>query len=216
MCASFLSLATCKSQDKKVELKTEKDSVSYALGILFGSNIKKDFKDVDTHIIGKAIADVYENKPLKITTESANMYLSGVFQKNQEKAGAENEKAANDFLEQNKTKPGVITLPSGLQYKVIEEGKGAKPSANDKVKVHYHGTLTDGTVFDSSVERGEPITFSLDQVIPGWTEGLQLMSEGSTYMLFIPPALGYGPRGAGNIGPNSVLIFEVQLLEVIK
>ena len=138
----------------------------------------------------------------------------------QEKAAKDGEAAAKKaeaFLAANKAKPGVMTTPSGLQYKVITEGKGAKPAGEAQVKVHYTGTLVDGTKFDSSVDRGEPAVFGLNQVIPGWTEGLQLMTVGSKYMLYIPPALGYGPQGAGgSIGPNEALIFEVELLEIVK
>ncbi|HEY8405229.1 MAG TPA: FKBP-type peptidyl-prolyl cis-trans isomerase, partial [Flavobacteriales bacterium] len=118
------------------------------------------------------------------------------------------------FLEENKMKDGVQTTPSGLQYKVIHEGNGPKPAATDIVEVHYHGTLIDGTVFDSSVERGEPIRFPLNQVIPGWTEGLQLMSKGSKYILYVPENLAYGPRSMGSIKPYSTLIFEVELLDI--
>lgn len=128
---------------------------------------------------------------------------------------AANLKAGQDFLEANKTKPGVVALPSGLQYEIITEGSGAKPLASNKVTCHYHGMLIDGTVFDSSVRRGQPATFPLNAVIKGWTEGVQLMPMGSKWRFFIPPQLGYGERGAGaQIGPNSTLIFEVELLGI--
>jgi FKBP-type peptidyl-prolyl cis-trans isomerase FklB len=131
-----------------------------------------------------------------------------------EKAEA-NLKAGKDFLEANKTKPGVVALESGLQYTVLTEGTGAKPGARDKVTCHYHGTLIDGTVFDSSVQRGQPATFPLDRVISGWTEGLQLMPTGSKWRFFIPPNLGYGDRQvSAQIGPNSTLIFDVELLGI--
>lgn len=133
-----------------------------------------------------------------------------------EEANAEAIEKGNRFLAENASKAGIVTLPSGLQYKVITEGKGAKPTAQDRVKVHYHGTLIDGTTFDSSVDRGEPITFGVSQVIPGWTEALQLMPVGSKWMLYIPYNLGYGDRDAGSIPPYSVLIFEVELLEIEK
>jgi FKBP-type peptidyl-prolyl cis-trans isomerase FklB len=137
-----------------------------------------------------------------------------LFNMKSEKSSA-NLKAGQDFLEANKKKPGVITLPSGLQYEVITEGSGIKPGAKNKVTCHYHGTLTDGTVFDSSVKRGQPATFPLNMVIKGWTEGLQLMSVGSKWRFFIPPQLAYGDRQTGaHIGPNSTLIFEVELLDV--
>jgi len=135
-------------------------------------------------------------------------------QKNKDKAEA-NLKAGEDFLEQNKAKEGVVALPSGLQYQVLKEGEGAKPTANNKVTCHYHGTLIDGRIFDSSVQRGQPATFPLNQVIAGWTEGVQLMSVGSKYRFFIPSSLGYGNRQVGSdIGPNSALIFDVELLSI--
>lgn len=134
--------------------------------------------------------------------------------KNKEKAEA-NLKAGEDFLEQNKSKEGVVALPSGLQYLVLTEGTGAKPTASNKVTCHYHGTLIDGRIFDSSVQRGQPATFPLNQVIAGWTEGVQLMSVGSKYRFFIPSSLGYGARQVGSdIGPNSALIFDVELLGI--
>jgi FKBP-type peptidyl-prolyl cis-trans isomerase FklB len=129
-------------------------------------------------------------------------------------AGYKNKKLGEAFLAANKTKPGVKTLPSGIQYLVLKEGTGKQPKATDEVKVHYHGTLIDGTVFDSSVNRGEPATFRLDQVIPGWTESVQKMKEGSKWRVFIPSDLAYGPRGPAPIGPNATLIFEIELLEV--
>lgn len=151
-------------------------------------------------------------------TTFAKKYIMGIadklFQMKNEKASA-NQKAGQAFLEANKQKPGVVTLPSGLQYEVITEGSGIKPLARNKVTCHYHGTLIDGTVFDSSVKRGQPATFPLNMVIKGWTEGLQLMSVGSKWRFFIPPQLAYGDRQTGaQIGPNSTLIFEVELLEV--
>ncbi len=137
-----------------------------------------------------------------------------LFQRKNEQA-SENLKAGQNFLEANKNKPGIVTLPSGLQYEILTEGTGAKPSATSNVTCHYHGTLIDGTVFDSSVQRGQPATFPLNKVIKGWTEGLQLMNTGSKWRFFIPPHLGYGDRQvSAQIGPNSSLIFDVELLEV--
>ena len=147
--------------------------------------------------------------------KNVNMSLADkLFNMKNEKASA-NLKAGQDFLEANKTKPGIVALPSGLQYEIITEGSGAKPLASNKVTCHYHGTLIDGTVFDSSVKRGQPATFPLNAVIKGWTEGLQLMPTGSKWRFFIPPHLGYGDRQVGGqIGPNSTLIFEVELLGI--
>ena len=137
-----------------------------------------------------------------------------LFQEKNEKAAA-NLKAGQDFLEANKQKPGIVTLPSGLQYEIITEGTGPKPLATNNVTCHYHGTLIDGTVFDSSVQRGQPATFPLNRVIKGWTEGLQLMPVGSKWRFFIPPTLGYGDRQmSAQIGPNSTLVFEVELLGI--
>jgi len=142
--------------------------------------------------------------------EMIQAYMIKAEEERAKKAELEN----NLFFENNKKNKNVITTASGLQYEVLVQGTGATPKATDKVKVHYHGTLIDGTVFDSSVERGTPIEFDLDKVIPGWTEGVQLMSIGSKFRFFIPPALGYGPRSVGKIGPNSILIFEVELLGI--
>ena len=142
--------------------------------------------------------------------------VSNFFQKMGEKVAQENLEAGNAFLEKNKSREGVTTTASGLQYEVITEGTGPKPTAEDMVKVHYHGTLIDGSVFDSSVDRGEPAVFQLDQVIPGWTEGLQLMNTGAKYRFTVPPELAYGEQGAGPIGANAVLVFEVELLGIEK
>ena len=145
------------------------------------------------------------------TIEIIQTYMTKAEEERSQKAEIEN----NQFFENNKKNKNIVTTESGLQYEVLTLGKGAKPKATDIVKVHYHGTLIDGTVFDSSVERGQPIEFGLDQVIPGWTEGVQLMPVGSKYRLFIPPAIGYGSRSMGKIKPNSALIFEVELLDIM-
>jgi FKBP-type peptidyl-prolyl cis-trans isomerase len=144
------------------------------------------------------------------------MYLQTYFQQAAEKVANENLKIGNDFLASNKTREGVMETATGLQYEILNAGGGAKPLSTDKVKVHYHGTLIDGTVFDSSVERGSPATFGVTQVIKGWVEALQMMPVGSKWKLFIPADLAYGPRGQGKIGPNSTLIFDVELLEIVQ
>lgn len=175
----------------------------------------KDFAD--------GVAAVYGEQTLQMTYDEAKTVIREYFQemerKNQEAAEASakvNEEAGKAYLEENAKRHEVVTLPSGLQYEVLEEGKGPKPEAGDRVKVHYTGRLIDGTVFDSSVERGEPATFGVTQVIPGWVEALQLMPAGSKWRLHIPSNLAYGPQGAGGvIGPNSTLIFDVELLEVL-
>jgi FKBP-type peptidyl-prolyl cis-trans isomerase len=152
-----------------------------------------------------------------MTQEEAQSMVQTFFQGAGQRIAQENLEKGNEFLEENKSRPGVITTESGLQYEVLTEGTGPKPTQEDQVRVHYHGTLIDGTVFDSSVERGEPAVFGVGQVIPGWTEALLLMPVGSKWKIYLPASIAYGERGAGNdIGPNSALIFEVELLEIVK
>jgi FKBP-type peptidyl-prolyl cis-trans isomerase FklB len=207
----------------KVELKTQKDKVSYAIGLDVGNGLKKNEVDVDADIVAKAIKDVLAgNKPL-MTDEEVKTTITGLQKdlqaKQQERAkvvGEKNKKEGEAFLAQNKAKDGVKTLPSGLQYKVITEGKGKTPKASDTVTVQYKGTLIDGTEFDSSYKRGQPATFPVSGVIKGWTEALQLMKEGSKWQLVIPADLAYGANGTpgGPIGPNAVLIFDVELVSI--
>jgi FKBP-type peptidyl-prolyl cis-trans isomerase FklB len=207
----------------KVELKTQKDKVSYAIGMDVGNGLKKNEVDVDPDIVVKAIKDVLAgNKPL-MTDDEVKLAITGLQKdlqaKQQERAkvlGEKNKKEGEDFLAKNKTKEGVKTLPSGLQYKVITGGKGKTPKASDTVTVQYKGTLIDGTEFDSSYKRGQPATFPVSGVIKGWTEALQLMKEGSKWQLFIPADLAYGASGTpgGPIGPNAVLIFDVELVSI--
>lgn len=206
-----------------VKLETNVDSVSYAIGYLVGANNLKQLEgapggtDLDVTIMSSAFSVASKAEESKMTEEEANGLVQAYFQSATERKGQANLEEGNAFLEENKSREGVITTESGLQYEVITEGTGAKPTAQDQVRVHYHGTLTDGTVFDSSVDRGEPATFGVSQVIPGWTEALQLMPVGSKWKVYIPSALGYGQRGAGgDIGPNAVLIFDVELLEIVK
>lgn len=199
-------------KNKPMELKTQKDTVSYSLGVNVAQSLQQQgFTDIDVDVMAKAMEDVYQQKDLKVSAQEGNMALNQYMQqKQQEKA-----KKGQEFLENNKKEAGVQETSSGLQYKVIQEGSGPKPSAQDRVKVHYTGKLINGKVFDSSVERGQPAVFGVNQVIAGWTEALQLMSVGSKYRLFIPPHIGYGERGAGqDIGPNEVLIFDVELLGI--
>jgi FKBP-type peptidyl-prolyl cis-trans isomerase FklB len=208
---------------EKVELKTQKDKISYAIGLDVGNGLKKNEVDVDPDIVAKAIKDVMSgNKPLmtELEVKTAIMDLQKDLQaKQQERAkvqGDKNKKEGEAFLVKNKTKDGVKTLPSGLQYKVITEGKGKSPKASDTVTVQYRGTLIDGTEFDSSYKRGQPATFPVGGVIKGWTEALQLMKEGSKWQLVIPSDLAYGANGTpgGPIGPNAVLIFDVELVSI--
>lgn len=198
-------------------LKTQLDTLSYAIGINIGKNLKSQGVDkINAQALSQAVSDTYGSGTTAMTPDEANQFLGTYFQKMQSKKSEGNVMAGKKFLEENKKKEGVVTTPSGLQYMVIKEGTGEKPSATDKVTVHYHGTLLDGTVFDSSVDRGQPATFGLNQVIKGWTEGLQLMKVGSKYKFFIPADLAYGDQAMGPIGPGSTLIFEVELISIDK
>ena len=210
--------ASCNAQDKKksdASMKNEKDSISYGLGVSIGNNFKTSNLDsIDVDLLAKGMKDVFAGKPA-ITQEEADKSINAFMMKREKVKGEENIAKGNAFLEANKKKTGVTTTPSGLQYSVIKEGTGAKPTLNDKITAHYHGTLIDGTVFDSSVDRGQPASFPVSGVIPGWTEALQMMSVGSKWKLVIPSNLAYGERGAGGkIAPNSVLVFEVELISI--
>ena len=207
-----------KPAAKPAALKTSIDSVSYAIGQDIGNSLKgQGLTNLNANLLMKAIQDVLKNQPLLLSKEQCDMSIRDFLQKAAGEKIAKNKAAGEQFLAANKAKPGVTTLPSGLQYQVIKEGTGPKPALTDKVKTHYHGTLIDGTVFDSSVDRGQPISFAVNGVIPGWTEALQLMPVGSKWKLFIPSELAYGDRQAGaKIGPGSTLIFEVELLEIVK
>jgi len=206
-------------------LTTPKDKLSYAIGLSVGKTLKQrdqaDMNTVDPAIIGRAIRDVLTDKKPLLTDQEAQTTITAFqtdVRKKQEllqQQLAEKNKAEGDaFLAANKTKDGVVTLPSGLQYKVLEEGTGPKPTATDTVVVNYRGTLLNGMEFDSSYKRGQPATFGVGQVIKGWTEALQLMPVGSKWQIFIPSDLAYGPRGPGVIGPNATLVFEVELVAI--
>ncbi|MCB0580301.1 MAG: FKBP-type peptidyl-prolyl cis-trans isomerase [Phaeodactylibacter sp.] len=192
------------------------DSLSYSLGILLGQNLQSQgFDKIDEQSLNAGIHDMLAGNEPKFSMEEANNIIQEYMQKKQEAKFQSNIEEGKAFLEANAQREEVTVLPSGLQYEVLQSGEGKKPGATDKVTVHYHGTLIDGTVFDSSVERGQPATFGVNQVISGWTEALQLMPEGSKWKLYIPSDLAYGPRGAGpKIGPYSTLVFEVELLKV--
>jgi len=216
MLASGISAA-----GKKVELKTENDKINYSLGYQIGGNFKGQDVDLNPEAVVKGIEDALSGAEPLMSSGEMNATLINlkkrIMQVQQQKmieAAADNLKAANAFLAENAKKEGVTTLDSGLQYKVIASGDGKRPQKSDEVTVHYRGTLIDGSEFDSSHSRGKPATFGVDQVIPGWTEALQLMKEGDKWELYIPPKLGYGALGGGKIPPNSALIFEVELISV--
>ncbi|MEO5929286.1 MAG: FKBP-type peptidyl-prolyl cis-trans isomerase [Candidatus Kapaibacterium sp.] len=221
LCLGFMSLAASAQQN--VPLKTTVDSVSYSIGLDIGTNLKDQAIDVNVAALARGLNDAMGSGSKAMSPQDIQRVMTAFKNEMQSrqsalaaKAGDKNAKECQDFLAKNKTRKGVITLPSGLQYEVIKNGTGATPKATDKVKVHYTGTLIDGTVFDSSVERGQPLDISVNGVIKGWTEALQLMKVGSKWKLFIPADLAYGPQGAGGkIGPNAALIFEVELLEVM-
>ena len=217
------TLFSCDNQVKEVKsLETELDSVSYAVGLSMSSQLKNGFEDVNEEILIQAIRNGLDSTNLLLESKDIQKTIQTYFQKKQEENKKKElakfevyKKEGIAFLEANKTKEGVKTTKSGLQYIVLKEGKGKKAKTTDRVKVHYHGTTVDGTVFDSSVDRGTPSEFGVTQVIKGWTEGLQLMKVGSKYKFFIPQELAYGanPR-PGIIKPYMALIFEVELLEI--
>lgn len=199
-------------------LKTNLDSVSYALGLNFANFCKQQgIKSLNSALVSKAINDALKNNKLLLNEQDANNTIIACIQKIKSENSAESKKVGEEFLAANKTKPGVVTLPSGLQYVVLKEGTGPKPTATDKVKCNYEGKLIDGTVFDSSEKQGQPIEFNVGGVIAGWTEALQLMPTGSKWRLFIPSALAYGDQQpSATIKPGSTLIFDVELLEIVK
>lgn len=217
--------ASAQAQDDESmpeELDTEAKQFSYVVGMDVGNSLKDLDADLDLETVIMAMRDVMSGDEVLLSESQANELKQAFFQKRQQQAAeqAKKQAAANrergeKFLAENAQKEGIETTESGLQYEVVEEGSGQSPDASDRVTVHYTGTLIDGTVFDSSRERGEPASFALNQVIPGWTEGLQLMKEGGHYKFYIPSELAYGERGAGDvIEPGSTLIFDVELLEV--
>ena len=193
------------------------DEVSYALGLSIGQNFKASgIKAITSEDFIAGLQDALAEREPQMTNERAREVINQLFTRRQQEESELNAAAGKEYQEIMRHKSGVVTLPSGLQYEIIKEGKGAKPKATDKVRVHYHGTLINGVVFDSSVERGEPAEFPLNAVIPGWTEILQLMPVGSKWRVVIPSELAYGSRGAGDvIRPNMTLIFEIELLDIV-
>jgi FKBP-type peptidyl-prolyl cis-trans isomerase FklB len=203
-------------------LTTQKDKFSYALGMNLGTNLHKQSVPVDPNILARGLKDALAGGKTELTEDQARAALMEVQndlrkkqQEQMQQAGEANKKEGEAFLAANKSKDGVVTLPSGLQFKILTQGTGPKPAASDSVVCNYRGTLLNGTEFDSSYKRGEPMTFAVGGVIKGWTEALQLMPVGSKWQLFIPPNLAYGERAPGpEIGPDSTLIFEVELLSI--
>ena len=193
------------------------DKFSYAIGLGIGQNLlSMGAQSICVEDFAQAISDVSNRKETAMSHNEAREIVNKYFEELEAKMNAENIEKGKAFLAENAKKEGVVSLPSGLQYLVIQEGNGKKPSATDRVKCHYEGTLIDGTLFDSSIKRGQPAVFGLNQVIKGWTEGLQLMGEGAKYRFFIPSQLGYGAQQAGEmIPPHSTLIFDVELIEVL-
>lgn len=193
------------------------DKLSYAIGLNIANNLKvSGFANLSVEDFANAVKTVYNGEKAEMTDAEAKTVIQEYFEKAEKEKLTKNLEEGKKFLEENAKREGVVTLASGLQYEVITEGTGKKPSATDKVSCHYHGTLIDGTVFDSSVMRGQPAEFPVNGVIQGWVEALQLMGEGAKWKLFIPSNLAYGERGAGqSIEPNSTLIFEVELLKVL-
>ncbi|MEZ5464564.1 MAG: FKBP-type peptidyl-prolyl cis-trans isomerase [Lysobacteraceae bacterium] len=220
----FAMAAISVARAEAPKLETEKDKASYVVGMQIGGSLQQIKDEIDLDVVFAAIRSGLNGDEPALSREEAVEVQKAFGQRLQAKAAAEtqakaeaNKKEGEEFLAANKGKAGVKTTASGLQYKVATEGKGAKPAATDTVKVHYTGTLLDGTKFDSSVDRGEPAQFALNQVIPGWTEGLQLMPVGSKFEFWIPSELAYGDRATpGPIGPNATLHFDVELLEIVK
>lgn len=195
------------------------DKLSYALGMNVGySYLASGISNLQVDDFAQGVKAVMEQAEPALSIDEAKTIINDFFMQLQEqinKAAGETLKKGEEFLAENAKRPGIVTLPSGLQYEILSAGTGRKPSATDRVQCHYHGTLIDGTVFDSSVQRGEPAVFGVNQVIPGWVEALQLMPEGSRWKLYIPSKLAYGECQAGSIPPNSALVFEVELIKVI-
>jgi FKBP-type peptidyl-prolyl cis-trans isomerase len=212
-------MAQNKQKPDKTKLKTESDSISYAIGVLMGESFKQsELASVNSTIFANTMNRVLTGDSVLMTREQAQTKFQTYMLKKIEAKKAQNLADGQKFLAENSKKEGVVTTASGLQYKVIKEGTGESPKSTDVVKVHYKGTLISGKVFDSSIDRGEPIDLAVNRVIPGWTEALQLMKPGAKWMLYIPANLAYGenPMQGGPIGPNEALIFEVELISIVS
>lgn len=220
-CGLLLVVTAISINTWAAELNTEAQKLGYIIGMDIGKSLREQGAEVDIDTLLEAVRATYDGKELAMTEEEASVVRQEYIARRQaeqqaeaEAIGAKNAAEGAAFLAANKSKEGVKTTDSGLQYKVVTMGNGAKPVATDTVKVHYRGTLLDGTEFDSSYSRNEPITFALDRVIPGWTEGVQLMPIGSKFVFYVPSELAYGESGGGPIPPNSTLQFEVELLDI--
>ena len=216
--ALLLALTACEKKESapaEANLATDEDRFSYALGMLVAERVLKQYGEVDYQLLLAGMKAQHQDQPTLLTLEEAGDSLNSHSEKQFAEQSASNRKRGEDYLKSNSEKDGVQVTESGLQYSVLTPADGPKPKATDEVTVHYRGTLIDGTEFDSSYSRGAPTSFTLNQVIPGWTEGLQLMSIGAKYQFVIPFSLGYGERGAGGqIGPFETLIFEVELIDI--
>ena len=212
--AFFCQLSVYKTDAQNLKLTSDIDSVNFFLGYFLGKQLGSTGIDVKLDILLQGVSDAIAQKQLNISDEDINQFMNQYFMGLQTRVNAETLKAGQDFLAANAKKQGVVTLSSGLQYKIIREGAGKKPEMNDVTELVYHGSLIDGTVFDSSKERGDTVSFAPSNVISGFAEALCLMSEGSVWEIYIPAELGYGENPAGNIKPNSVLIFEIDLVSV--
>lgn len=221
-CSGFLlAVVMMTGTALATELETDAQKLGYIIGMDIGGSLKQQDADLDLESLLDAIRATYNGEALAMTPEEAATIREQFIAKRRAEAETERQSLAaanaaegDKFLLENRVKEGVIVTDSGLQYMVVEMGDGAKPSATDNVTVNYRGTLLNGEEFDSSYARNQPVTFQLDQVIPGWTEGVQLMPVGSKFKFFIPPNLGYGPAGGGPIGPNATLVFEVELISI--
>ncbi|MDI3325089.1 FKBP-type peptidyl-prolyl cis-trans isomerase [Pontibacterium granulatum] len=221
--AAALATALTAPSAFAFELTTEQQKLSYSLGLIVGGQLKQDVQDVDLEAFQQGVQTIYKDGEPLLTPEQVNQVMQAFQQRKMEekrqaiaKLAQENLEKGQAYMAENGKKDGVTTTESGLQYEQLQAGNGKKPAATDNVEVHYRGTLVDGTEFDSSYARGETVTFPLNGVIPGWTEGVQLMDEGSKARLVIPSELAYGPGGMGNaIGPNETLVFEIELLKIL-
>ena len=221
---SLLLLPMALFAQQKATLQTMKGKVSYSIGIDIGRNMKRQLIEVDLDLLMRGIKDglgdgtcALSDSVMQTTMKVWQQEMMAKMNENQKIVGEKNKKQGEAFLAENKKKAGVVTLPSGLQYKILKDGTGKSPKATDTVVTHYRGTLISGKEFDSSYKRGQPATFPVNQVIAAWTEALQKMKVGSKWQLFVPSELGYGPNGAGqDIGPNTTLIFEVELIDIKK